>query len=962
MDIQSHIVRFRNNKRKHNRSNPLGKVGLIVAGFCSVTATILAILLVFRYSVITKSLPSPAMMEALLNPPKGSLLEPTKIYDQNGQTVLWRFENPTIEYRQNIRLTDGTILFYSDIPEELVNATLTAIDPDYFSKPNNLLGNLWYTSPEPVPETLVRELLLWDETSHPYWEIRINMLADQIVAEYGRAKVLEWYFNSAYYGNQIYGVDQASRFYFGKQVQTLDLSESALLAAVAKYPSLNPYDAPTAAKENQENILNDMLAAEIISPDEAMRAAQKVLIYSDPGDKLNIPAPAYVEYILEEAGEIIPPERLIRGGFRIISSLDSDLQSELECTAEVMSIRVYGEDPQLDEACQASRLLPKYSGPILSEEDRLEIDLVLLDPQEGHLLAIVDLRDKDEYSSVFGPKLPGSLVTPFIYLNSFTQGFEPASLVWDIPLPEDLFTMEELHPSCDQQCDYQGPVSIRSALANDYLTPAITLWNSFGHSKIENTLALFGFTIPGELCQECGYFPDSSRLEMIDIAQGYGVFANQGLLRGRPAGNSGLEIQPSSVLRIEDNSGKQWLDSSSQIEKRVISGQLASLINQVLSDEQARTNRKEKEVFLIGRPAGVKVGNVEEGFSNWVVGYTPQIVMAVWAGSPEESEFSSPPDYPQITSGLWRAITQYSTRDYEVLAWQIPEGMITLDVCYPSGMLPTENCPRAVREIFIQGNEPQQVDSLYQVLDVNRETGLLASVFTPSEQIEERVYLTIPPEAADWAEQAGLSTPPDVYDLEYLDSQQDGFIISYPDNFSFVHGQVSILGSIPGDEFVSSRLQFGKGMNPTSWLQIGSDILAPGDSIRLGLWDTEDLEDGLYALQLVLVQEQQQVEKTSLVVSVDNTSPEMSLSPDLNGQAIVYLEGKELLFQPIFENSSEIQKVFFYLNSDYQSSREVPPFVFSWTMIPGKFELRIVAVDQANNRGELVINFEIIQE
>ncbi len=164
-----------------------------------------------------------------MDAPGGALLEPTRIFDQNGETIMWRFENPAVDYRQNIRLTDGSTLFYTDIPEHLVTATLVAVDPGYFLKPDDFLRNLIDNSSDPVIQKLVRELLLWDEVDHPYRQTRINLLADQIIAKYGRLKVLEWYFNSAFYGNEIYGVNQAARFYFGKPVENLDLAESTCL-------------------------------------------------------------------------------------------------------------------------------------------------------------------------------------------------------------------------------------------------------------------------------------------------------------------------------------------------------------------------------------------------------------------------------------------------------------------------------------------------------------------------------------------------------------------------------------------------------------------------------------------------------------------------------------------------------------------------------------------------------------
>ncbi|MCJ7715739.1 MAG: transglycosylase domain-containing protein, partial [Anaerolineales bacterium] len=885
----------------------------------------------------------------------------TRILDQNGETVLWRFENPTIDYRQNIRLTDGSTLFYTDIPEELVTATLAALDPDYFLQPDDFLRNMIGSRSDPIINQLVTELLLWDELDHPYRQNRINLLANQIIAKYGRLKVLEWYFNSAYYGNGIYGVNQAAKFYFGMPVDTLDLAESALLAAVAKFPSLNPYDAPTAAKENQEKIIDEMLSAELITDQKANSAKQKELIYADQGLAINPPIPAFVKYILEEASSLIPPDRLLRGGFNIISSLDSDLQDELVCASSTMLNRVYGKDPHLDETCNAARLLPRYSGSILENDRNLEIDLVLLDPVDGRVLAMVETSNTVGSGSMFEPKLAGSLITPFIYLNSFRQGFDPASLVWDIPLAEEIISIEELHPGGNREDVFLGPVNMRSALVNDYLSPAIQLWDSHGSQQIENTMALFGISIPVENCLDCTYFKGSSRIELIDISQGYGVFANQGVLRGKPDKVSGLGVHPTAILRIEDTFGFTWLDINQPVEKKVISEQLTFLVNNVLSDEDTRANTIENDLFLIGRPAGIKVGNVANSSSGWVIGYTPQIVTTVWTGLLDEESGLSQSDFQQINSGIWRAITQYAARELPVEEWQISEGILTLDVCYPSGMLPTEYCPKIVREIFIQGNEPQQTDALYQAMEVNRETGLLASVFTSAGEIEKKVFLVIPPEALDWAENSNVPTPPVVYDLENIEKIEE-LSISFPDNFAFAHGRVGIIGSIPEDEFVSARIQYGKGMNPTSWLQIGPEILSPANNTRLGIWDTENLEDGLYALQWVVIRDQQQVEKTSLVVSVDNTPPEISLRSDLDGKSISYEVGKELLFEVEFVNENEIQLVEFTINSKNQLSRDLPPFVYPWLMTVGEFELRIKAVDHANNQSVIRINFEVVKD
>jgi hypothetical protein len=228
--------------------------------------------------------------------------------------------------------------------------------------------------------------------------------------------------------------------------------------------------------------------------------------------------------------------------------------------------------------------------------------------------------------------------------------------------------------------------------------------------------------------------------------------------------------------------------------------------------------------------------------------------------------------------------------------------------------------------------------------------------------IEETIYLDYPPEALPWAEEEGISTPPQLYDLDTNSLGDPDFYLSTPDNLDFVRGRVRIIGSIPQEDFLSARLQFGKGMNPSSWLQIGEEISTPGNNRWLGYWDTTDLPDGVYAIQLVLIKEDQQINKSSLVVSVDNTPPEIILRSDLAVDIFNFLSGKEIIFEVVFENSSEIEQVDFYLDGELITTRYTEPFITPWLMRLGTHELLIHASDQAGNESELSFEFIVIRD
>ena len=957
MERQSHILRFRKERKSKDRSNPLGAIGFLLAALISIAASAGVIYAVSRYSVISRDLPSPEEMSGLLDPISGSLLEPTRILDRTGTQTLWLFEDPAIQARRYAAITDGETLFFSEVPEDLILATLAAVDPDYFQRPENFLAGLLEGGEDPVPEMIVKELLLWRELESPDYDIRARLLAAQLIASYGREKVLEWYLNSAYFGNQIYGVHQAAFYYFDKDLAELSLGESAMLAAVGSYPALNPLDAPVAAREIQVEVLDKMAAAGFISSSEAVRTARTRLIYPDREKAESPTRLAFTASILDEAGKTVPQERLLRGGFRILSTIDSELQGELTCSLEVLTERVYGQDPPLGEGCDSARLLPRYHGPYLDVQDPLAINLVIYDPLEGEILAAAGITGTGELPGLEKPRDPGSLITPYLYLNAFTQGFEPASLVWDIPLQDNSWIPPDLHPG--GEAEFMGPVSMRTALVNDLLSPAYQLLEAQGQPQLRSTLGLFGYSLEQDAHLESSSDQAAPTLEMADLLQGFGVFVNRGYLKGRQIDQLGLEVQPAGVLRIEDLTGSDYYLENPLVEKKIISEELAYLLNHALSDQDAWLDPKTADVYRIGRPVGVKTGYVDGDRSGWVIGYTPRLVVGAWTGDLPDGSGVDPVD---ISSSAWRAITQSASQGDPVEGWEMPPGVITRDVCYPSGELPTEYCPRTVREVFIQGNEPLGLDGLYRAFEVNRETGLLASVFTPAGQIEERVYLNYPPLAESWAESTGIEKPPVLYDLGISDSAEDALSITAPENLSFVRANVQIRGSIPQEDFVSARLQYGAGLNPRAWLQIGADITSPGENKPLGTWDTTELEEGIYALQLVVIQESQQIQKESLLLSVDNTAPEIILVTDLSEGEIQYQRGDELLLEVMFSNPSEIDEVAFILDGKQLASRRVAPFLIPWQHVLGPHDLRIRAVDQAGNTAEINVDFRVIKE
>jgi hypothetical protein len=211
-------------------------------------------------------------------------------------------------------------------------------------------------------------------------------------------------------------------------------------------------------------------------------------------------------------------------------------------------------------------------------------------------------------------------------------------------------------------------------------------------------------------------------------------------------------------------------------------------------------------------------------------------------------------------------LMQIASQNLPREGWAIPADVSVMNVCDPSGMLPTADCPNLVSEVFLNGNEPVQADNMYRKYSVNRETGLLATVFTLPQLIEERVYFVVPSDARSWAEGAGLEIPPTNYDVIQSPQVNPDVNITSPELFTEVSGTVESIGTAAGEEFVSSRVMVGQGLNPQEWIQVAEGN-APVTNGLLATWNTSGLS-GLYAVQLQAVKSDQKVDTAIIQVTV----------------------------------------------------------------------------------------------
>lgn len=278
----------------------------------------------------------------------------------------------------------------------------------------------------------------------------------------------------------------------------------------------------------------------------------------------------------------------------------------------------------------------------------------------------------------------------------------------------------------------------------------------------------------------------------------------------------------------------------------------------------------------------------------------------------------------------------------------MPDGLVTREVCNPSGLLPTAECPSVVSELFVEGSEPTRSDDLYQRFAINRETGRLATVFTPPELVEERVFLVVPPEAQEWSRLAELPVPPQDYDTIQLPQTDPDVQIVSPAQFSYARGKVRVTGSAAGDIFTSYSLQIGKGINPPAWQTVGEASDTPVEYGLLGEIDFTGL-DGLYVIRLQVIQTDRRVKTFHLQVTVDERPPEVTMPYPLPGQVFAGGVQRTITLQGKAEDNVGLERLEWWADGKKVGERREAPFALIWDAPVGKHTLQVRAYDLAGN-------------
>lgn len=635
----------------------------------------------------------------------------TRIYDREGNLLYDLYDNE--------RRVPVTI---DQIPQTLRQATIAIEDKDFEKHqgfdfltllriPYNILFNQRVVGGSTLTQQLVKLVLLTNERS-VVRKFKELVLAIQLERTFTKDEIITMYLNEVPYGGTSIGVGTAAEMYFGKPVSELNLLESAILAGLPQRPTAySPYSGQTTEdgeplwQFRTRGVLRRMLEDGYITQEQHDQAIADMQTITFQQAATNIKAPHFVMYVRDQLIDMFGEDIAERGGLNVTTTLDSGLQEE--------SQKIVAEEIEKVQDFNIT------NGAAL-----------VMQPQTGQILSMVG--SKDYFSedipgqfnvAVDGLRQPGSAIKPLTYLAMFQRGYNPSTVITDVATT---FTTdaEAENPYQPRNYDgqFRGPVTIRNSLGSSLNIPAV------------KSLAIVGLPNFLQLAYDMGlptFEPTPANLSryglaltlgggevrLIDLVTAYSAFAN-----------GGKKVEPTSILKVEDKDGRIMFEAHPVEGRQVIKPEEAFLINDILSDNNARLLAFGANSLLnTGKPIAVKTGTTNEQKDNWTIGWTQDLIAGVWVGNNDNSSMTRVASGITGASPIWRRIVNTALeKGYQALPWEVPANIERVEVDAISGYPAHDGYPTR-QDYFIKGTVPQQPDPIHTKLKLCRGQQLLAN-------------------------------------------------------------------------------------------------------------------------------------------------------------------------------------------------------------------------------------------
>ncbi len=583
----------------------------------------------------------------------------------------------------------------SQIPQHMIDAVLIIEDRRFYDHPGvdpirsvaaiitNLRGDRPYlVGGSTLTQQIVKNTFLTpDKTLRR--KVQEQFMALVLESRFTKDQILELYLNDVVLGQrgpfEIRGVSEASRIFFGKDVRNVTLAEAATVAGIIQTPSrLSPFRNPARARERRNLVLREMAENERITPAEAEQAAKEPLTVS--ARALENEAPYFVDYVSQLVEEQFAGLLRPTASVDVYTTLDLHLQRlAQEAVAEGMA--------QVDKQLSRRR------------QGQAQVALVAVEPTTGEILALVGGRayNQSQYNrAAAAQRQPGSVFKPFVYLAAFeataeagTAALTPATVMIDEPT--SFSDGEKEYTPANYQNEYEGPITLRRALALSRNVIAIKVAEQAGYERVANLWRRIAVGSPIQPYPSIalGVFEASP----LDMAAAYTIFVNGG------------SVQPlTAVARIVDHQQARHVPpvGRRRVARPDTTFLVQNMMRSVLDEGTGAGARRAGFTF----DAAGKSGTTNDLRDAWFIGFTPELLTVVWVGFDNNQPIGlsgSQAALPIWTTFMRRALTGRGN-----VPFKPPAGVVYAAIDKDTGQLATAQCPRVYQEAFLVGTEPAE--------------------------------------------------------------------------------------------------------------------------------------------------------------------------------------------------------------------------------------------------------------
>src|SRR3989339_770414 len=709
--------RMGNRRRRWDRQTILKNLGILA--LFGVLAGIVLVIILFAWTAASLPNPNKVVRREGFS---------TKIVDREGKTL---YDLYTDYNRLPVALTE--------IPQVMQQATIAIEDKEFYSHEGfSMWGMIRGLSRgvtrgraqggSTLTQQLVKNVLLTSDRSlvRKFKEL---VLALQIEKKFSKDEILTMYLNEAPYGGTAVGIAAASERYFGKEPRDLTLTQAAILAGMPQAPSrYSPY-----GTDNQAYVARATAVLRRMREDGSIdKQAEELSVSELPkaefrDQSVAITAPHFVFYVKEQLVELLGEAVVEEGGYTVTTTLDSELQDFAQTTVT----------EEIDKL--ASMKIGNGAAMVIN-------------PQNGEVLAMVGSKNyfAEDYDGkvnvVMSLRQPGSAIKPVTYATAFAKGYSPSTMLLDVPTKFPGAKEGEFYEPKNYDGKFRGPVQLRFALGSSLNVPAVKLLSLVGLKDMMTTAYEMGLESLEPSSENMKRFGLSVTLgggevRLYDLVRAYSAFAN-----------GGERIEPVSILKIERD-GKTIYEAKQIQKRRVLSEEVAFLVNHVLYDNNARllTFGSNSYLNMNGRAIAVKTGTTNDKRDNWTVGWSSKAVVGVWVGNNDNSAMKEVASGVTGASPIWRNIMLKVWEKYPGEDFEPPNGVEAKQVDVVSGYPEHDGWP-ARADYFGRGTIPTEPDPIHTRVKICKadNSKLASEVDIARGEYDEKEFYVLKSKSTSW--------------------------------------------------------------------------------------------------------------------------------------------------------------------------------------------------------------------